>query len=138
MRLAGPRWAGLASGLVAVVLYVAFGQSEEVLAVLSFGYGILQDALSVPPDTSQSLFTAALLMAVALGKIVTTGLTIGSGGSAGVFGPSMVIGGCGGEAAGHCAALARQPVGAAPGQLRHRGHGRLLRRRRQDPDSRRW
>ena len=37
---------------------------------------------------------------MALGKIVTTGLTIGSGGSGGVFGPSMVIGGCGGGALG--------------------------------------
>jgi chloride channel protein, CIC family len=37
---------------------------------------------------------------VALGKILTTGLTIGSGGSGGVFGPSMVIGGAGGGALG--------------------------------------
>ena len=37
---------------------------------------------------------------IALGKILTTGLTIGSGGSGGVFGPSMVIGGCGGGALG--------------------------------------
>jgi CIC family chloride channel protein len=34
------------------------------------------------------------MLVVALGKIVTTSLTIGSGGSGGVFGPSMVIGGC--------------------------------------------
>ncbi len=34
------------------------------------------------------------------------GLTIGSGGSGGVFGPSMVIGGCGGGALGHVPALA--------------------------------
>ena len=95
-----PALGALASGLVAVVLYFAFGRSDEVLGVLSFGYGVLQDALSVPPETSQSLFTAALLLAVALGKIATTGLTIGSGGSAGVFGPSMVIGGCGGGSLG--------------------------------------
>ena len=31
---------------------------------------------------------------------MTTGLTIGSGGSGGVFGPSMVIGGCGGGSLG--------------------------------------
>ncbi len=36
----------------------------------------------------------------ALGKIFTTSLTIGSGGSGGVFGPSIVIGGCGGGALG--------------------------------------
>ena len=40
------------------------------------------------------------LLAIALGKILTTRLTIGSGGSGGVFGPSMVIGGCGGGALG--------------------------------------
>ena len=43
---------------------------------------------------------ALVFLAVAVGKIVTTGLTIGSGGSGGVFGPSMVIGGCGGGALG--------------------------------------
>ncbi len=43
---------------------------------------------------------AVLLLAVSLGKLLTTSLTIGSGGSAGVFGPSMVIGGCGGGALG--------------------------------------
>ncbi len=41
-----------------------------------------------------------ILLAIALGKILTTSLTIGSGGSGGVFGPSMVIGGCGGGALG--------------------------------------
>ena len=46
------------------------------------------------------LTTAAILLAIALGKILTTSLTIGSGGSGGVFGPSMVIGGCGGGALG--------------------------------------
>ena len=34
----------------------------------------------------------SLLLALALGKLLTTSLTIGSGGSGGVFGPSMVIG----------------------------------------------
>ena len=43
---------------------------------------------------------AGILLVIALGKILTTGLTIGSGGSGGVFGPSMVIGGCGGGALG--------------------------------------
>lgn len=37
---------------------------------------------------------------VPLVKIVASALTIGSGGSGGVFGPSMVIGGCGGGALG--------------------------------------
>jgi chloride channel protein, CIC family len=37
---------------------------------------------------------------VALGKILTTSLMIGSGGSGGLYAPFMVIGGCGGGALG--------------------------------------
>src|ERR1700683_3631700 len=44
--------------------------------------------------------SALVLLGVALGKILTTSCTIGSGGSGGVFGPSMVIGGCAGGAFG--------------------------------------
>ncbi|MFH1754872.1 MAG: chloride channel protein [Candidatus Latescibacterota bacterium] len=53
---------------------------------LAFGYGVIQGALN---DT----IAVPLLFAIALGKILTTSLSIGSGGSGGVFGPSMVIGG---------------------------------------------
>src|SRR5262249_12409196 len=86
------------SGALALGLYFLLGD-RRVLAVLSFGYGILQQALTPNPD-AQALRFALILLAVALGKILTTGLTIGSGGSGGVFGPSMVIGGCGGGALG--------------------------------------
>jgi chloride channel protein, CIC family len=88
------------SGLVALLLYYLLGRERQVLAVLSFGYGILQDAMTTSPGAEASLFFALVLIVVALGKILTTGLTIGSGGSGGVFGPSMVIGGCGGGALG--------------------------------------
>jgi CIC family chloride channel protein len=88
------------SGVIGVALYYLFGQNRSALAVLSFGYGILQDAMTVPASQQAGLFFALLLLAVALGKIATTSLTIGSGGSGGVFGPSMVIGGCGGGALG--------------------------------------
>src|SRR5207237_1377566 len=64
-------------------------------SVLSYGYGMLRTGLG-----SASELSAGLLLAIALGKIATTSLTIGSGGSGGVFGPSMVIGGCGGGALG--------------------------------------
>jgi CIC family chloride channel protein len=91
-----PALGAFLSGALGVALFIALGQ-QQVLAVLSFGYGILQDAMT---DGQPSLFFALVLLAVALGKILTTGLTIGSGGSGGVFGPSMVIGGCGGGALG--------------------------------------
>jgi CIC family chloride channel protein len=86
------------SGALGLVLYFALSD-ERVLAVLSFGYGSLQIALTNLAE-EKSLFFALVLLAIAVGKIVTTGLTIGSGGSGGVFGPSMVIGGCGGGALG--------------------------------------
>jgi len=98
-----PALGALLTGLLGVALYFMLRQDAgdtRVLAVLSFGYGILQDALTVAPAGQPDLSLAAILLAVALGKIATTGLTIGSGGSGGVFGPSMVIGGCGGGALG--------------------------------------
>jgi CIC family chloride channel protein len=53
---------------------------------LAFGYGVIQGALD-------NQIAIGLLLMIALGKILTTSLSIGSGGSGGVFGPSMVIGG---------------------------------------------
>ncbi len=83
------------TGLIGFALYYLFGRQESVLAVLSFGYGSVQQAISNGAGIS-----IGILLAIALGKILTTSLTIGSGGSGGVFGPSMVIGGCGGGALG--------------------------------------
>lgn len=95
-----PAIGAFATGLVGVGLYYLLGHNQQVLGVLSFGYGTLQDALSAQAQGRADLFLALVLLVVALGKILTTGLTIGSGGSGGVFGPSMVIGGCGGGALG--------------------------------------
>jgi len=52
---------------------------------LSFGYGFAQMALDNQLPT-------LLLLGIAIGKIFTTSFSIGSGGSGGVFGPSVVIG----------------------------------------------
>jgi CIC family chloride channel protein len=90
-----PAVGALLVAALGLLLYALVGDAL-VLSVLSFGYGVLQRGL----DPSAAGLTAGVLLAVALGKIVTTGLTIGSGGSGGVFGPSMVIGGCGGGALG--------------------------------------
>jgi CIC family chloride channel protein len=90
-----PAVGGLATGLVALALYFGSGRNEDTLAVLSFGYGAVQRA-----TTDGTTVGVGLLIAIALGKILTTSLTIGSGGSGGVFGPSMVIGGCAGGAVG--------------------------------------
>jgi CIC family chloride channel protein len=60
---------------------------------LAFGYGFAQMALDNQLPT-------LLLLGLALGKILTTSFSIGSGGSGGVFGPSVVIGGALGGAIG--------------------------------------
>jgi CIC family chloride channel protein len=82
------------TGLIGVALYYAYG-SQSALAVLSFGYSAIQGVL-----TDGESMGVGLLLAIALGKLLTTSLTIGSGGSGGVFGPSMVIGACAGGALG--------------------------------------
>ena len=53
---------------------------------LAFGYGFAQKAL-------YNELTIPFLLFLAIGKIFTTSFSIGSGGSGGVFGPSIVIGG---------------------------------------------
>jgi CIC family chloride channel protein len=57
---------------------------------LAFGYGYAQMAL-------ENQLPVLFLIGLALGKIMTTSFSIGSGGSGGVFGPSIVIGGAVGK-----------------------------------------
>jgi CIC family chloride channel protein len=91
----GPPVGAVAAGLAGLALYYAFGQQPSALAVMGTGYGTLQLALNDPQALG-----IGLLLSIALVKIATTSFTIGSGGSGGVFGPSMVIGGCTGAAIG--------------------------------------
>ncbi len=78
-----PALGGLATGIIGFFI----PQS------LSFGYGFLQDALLGRVEIW-------ILIVVAFAKILTTSFSIGSGGSGGVFGPSIVIGGALGGAVG--------------------------------------
>jgi CIC family chloride channel protein len=94
----------LAGAVAVAACYAAAGLGgnarHDVLNMLSFGYGILQKALSGHLAAYSPMAAVALLLIVGFGKILTTSLTIGSGGSGGVFGPSMVIGGTLGGAVG--------------------------------------
>lgn len=83
-RLPLPRWlkpgiGGLCVGLIGLVLPQALGM----------GYGWVQ--VSMGPGLLSLPLWIILLLPFA--KILTTGLSIGSGGSGGIFGPGMVIGG---------------------------------------------
>jgi CIC family chloride channel protein len=75
---------------------------------LAFGYGFAQKALD-------SELTIAFLLTLAFGKILTTSFSIGSGGSGGVFGPSIVIGGALGGVVGQVFHRLAPQVVAEPG-----------------------
>lgn len=92
-----PAIGGLGTGLVAVAIYYAMasgGAAAQLhsLSVLGYGYHFLQELLKGELAGTTGVIVM-LLAVIALGKILTTSLTVGSGGSAGVFGPSTVIGG---------------------------------------------
>lgn len=85
-----------ATGAIAVGLWYALaalagGPDARIgFVVLGPGYGILQRAMDAVPGLPLAL---ALAM-VALAKMLATCCTVGSGGSGGVFAPSLVVGGC--------------------------------------------
>ncbi len=90
-----PAIGAVLAGCIAISLLYWRGGDQRVLGVMGTGYGALQRAL-----TDASSMGIPLLLTLACVKILTTSLTISSGGSGGVFGPSMVIGGCIGGAVG--------------------------------------
>lgn len=87
---AKPAIGGLLVGVIGAASYLALSDTS-VLAVMGSGYGTVQRVIGAHGGLNIPL---SVLVVVAFGKILTTSLTIGSGGSGGVFGPSMVIGGC--------------------------------------------
>jgi CIC family chloride channel protein len=89
-RAPGPRWlkpaaAGLAVGAIGLA----------VPGVLGTGYGQVQQDLDRHVLLGLPLW---VVLAVPFAKILATSLSIGSGGSGGIFGPGMVIGGATGAA----------------------------------------
>ena len=75
---------------------------------LAFGYGFAQQALF-------NELSVSFLLALAIGKVMTTSFSIGSGGSGGVFGPSVVIGGAMGGAVGRIFHMIMPGVVTEPG-----------------------
>ena len=93
-----PTMGGLLTGAFALVLFHSLGDGR-VLNVLGYGYAAVQEVFDY--DAGQDVGVVPwsiviMLGVIAVGKIITTAFTVESGGSAGVFGPSMVIGGSAG------------------------------------------
>lgn len=68
---------------------------------LGAGYGVLQDVLTTSERIPGGWYAPATLLGLALLKVLTTSLSVSSGGSGGVFGPTVVIGGLVGGAVGY-------------------------------------
>lgn len=92
-----PALGGLLLGAIAMVFPQALGM----------GYGYMQEAITGGQSISFLLTFAAV-------KMVATSLTISSGGSGGVFGPSLVIGGALGAAYGQAAVDLFPGIAPAP------------------------
>jgi CIC family chloride channel protein len=122
-----PGLGGLALGVFAVPIIVVIGphlgQLGQGLGILGGGYGAAQLAISGANWFPLGWSGAELLAILAAVKIVSTCLTVGSGGSAGDFGPSLVIGGIFGGAFGRTAQLLLHDPRIDPGAFALVGMG---------------
>jgi hypothetical protein len=113
-RLAVADWAkpalgGLALGVFAVPLVLVVGwqvgQPGQGLGLLGGGYGAVQVAISGASWLPGGWSAVALLAGLCIAKLFASSLTIGTGGSAADFAPSLVIGGLLGGAFGRTVQL---------------------------------
>jgi CIC family chloride channel protein len=114
LRLTVPDWAkpavgGLALGVFAMPLILLIGwqigQPGQGVGLLGGGYGAVQIAISGAAWLPSGWSAVALLAGLCIAKVFASSLTIGTGGSAGDFAPSLVIGGLFGGAFGRAIQL---------------------------------
>lgn len=131
-RLPLPEWlkpalGGLVLGVLVTSLLVflgpKLGAEGRGIGLLGGGYGAAQLAITGMPWLPRGWFAVEMLALLAVLKAVATALTLGSGGSAGDFGPSLVIGGLLGGAFGQAAALLLEDPRIDPGAFALVGMG---------------
>jgi CIC family chloride channel protein len=131
-RLPGPVWlrpalGGLALGLLCapILWYVGerIGGRGQGLGLLGGGYGAAQVAITGAGWLGSGWHGVELLLLLAAAKIVASSFTIGTGGSAGDFAPSLVIGGLAGGAFGRAASLLLHDPTIDPGAFALVGMG---------------
>jgi CIC family chloride channel protein len=123
-KLPGPTWirpavGGLALGAFVVVLMFTLdpwiGNGHRGMGVLGGGYGAGQIAISGADWIKPGWTMVELLLILAAAKIIAASLTIGSGGAAGDFAPSIAIGGLLGGAFGLAMQLLLDDPSIQPG-----------------------
>jgi CIC family chloride channel protein len=122
-----PSIGGLALGVFAtpIVMYVGphLGQPGQGLGILGGGYGAAQLAIAGASWFPGGWNGVELLLVLCVVKVIATSLTVGSGGSAGDFGPSLVIGAIFGGAFGRAAQLLLHDPRLDPGAFALVGMG---------------
>jgi CIC family chloride channel protein len=124
-----PAMGGLALGLFAtpfiMLIGPRIGHEGQGLGILGGGYGAAQLAIAGAPWFPEGWRAVEMLALLGVAKILATSLTVGSGGSAGDFGPSLVIGGIFGGAFGRAASLLLHDPRIDPGAFALVGMGTL-------------
>ena len=127
-----PAWArpaagGLALGIFAVPLIILvgghFATPGRALGILGGGYGAAQVAITGADWLPGGWKGAEFLLFLCGAKLLATSLTVGTGGSAGDFGPSLVLGGLFGGAFGRAAAVLLHDPSIDPGAFALVGMG---------------
>jgi CIC family chloride channel protein len=131
-RMSIPRWfspaiGGLALGLFAVPIIILVGErlgtTGKGLGILGSGYGAAQMAIVGNDFLPGGWYGVQLLLLLCAAKLVATSLTIGSGGSAGDFAPSLVLGGLFGGAFGRAVQILSHDPSIDPGAFALVGMG---------------
>lgn len=93
-----PALGALLTGGLAVGAWVALGYRGEGFALLGDGYELLVGLFSAKAGMVEGAWL--LFLAIAIGKMMSSACTLGSGGATGSFAPSMMIGACLGASTG--------------------------------------
>lgn len=130
-RLPLPEWShpavgglGLGVTVTAALLLIEpiLGRGHG-LGLLGGGYGLAQVAITGADWLPGGWSAVGILLLLGTVKALATALTVGTGGSAGDFGPSLVLGGIFGGAFGRTAALLFQDPSIDPGAFALVGMG---------------
>ena len=100
-----------------------YGTPGHALGILGGGYGAAQVAITGADWLPSGWRGAELLLLLCVAKLIATAFTIGTGGSAGDFGPSLVLGGLFGGAFGRAAAVLLGDPSIDPGAFALVGMG---------------
>jgi CIC family chloride channel protein len=133
-KLPVPAWArpaagGLVLGVLTVLTLLIFqrytGEPGQGLGILGGGYGAAQLAISGAPWLGAGGRAVQVLLILGVVKLLAASFTIGSGGSAGDFAPSLALGAIFGGAFGYAVKLVWHDPRLDPGAFALVGMGTL-------------